>query len=825
MSTENVPHVPLPASQQMLNAVAGPSNNALNPDITNGEPPKKKRGRKSKVVNPEMQAAPLSMEIGPNGELIPSTQEPPAKKRRGPYKTKAPKSAAAETETTGQTSATAAIEAVNTITETPATTGIILVTTASSPATAVEASSSQPPKIRKPYTIRVGPDGKPLSDRFKKRLVTGNLGYVEIVHGSQSAPSDYTESQGEPGPSTLYAAAGAEGDAHGEVDTELDTSRFEGPGGLAAFDAAVGYGDEDFEGEPPLSQIGGSSTGPGTNDHIASGSSTASGSAPNSVAKSKNTKMSEAMKRAWERRRQGQVAEGDDGIPTRPNGASASQSTAEKETRKGGGFSVPGNAIKAATKRWSLQHPTIAPKPSTTGSSAGVLRATSSTPMSLASPKRIISISSGPSRDRESTPVRSMGTELLRHRASSLKPRSSLPLHLTPSRGAWSPVESQEMIINDAPVDEDALDVQCLPETSAPSSSQSSASKGKGAIGKSKAVVHLSKQANRPRSSLPSHLADTRRNGSMGPPPSTERPRLDKGKSVENHPQTPEPSRFIQTRKEKAAMPEVVIRQSRHSLPSERASSVAFSQPSMRGRSMARASLSPVRQSLPPPPSQPRIRLVPEIELVTPRRYLRLSPVRPEPVKAEVSPIRVETRPKARPPPPPKVSHKAKPRPAPTFKPKPKAKRNPPKFLQVVIPIRKRRRANLILMGQYDPFRDDDSEDETRTNRYGHSGLRPKVALPRNSQARSARPQAPEVIVSRFVTRGIETELEERYRPILSESTILKRTSEHECGWKGCDAVLASEWHLKRHVETRRHAAQGIFKAGVCPYASGEMVC
>jgi hypothetical protein len=58
-------------------------------------------------------------------------------------------------------------------------------------------------------------------------------------------------------------------------------------------------------------------------------------------------------------------------------------------------------------------------------------------------------------------------------------------------------------------------------------------------------------------------------------------------------------------------------------------------------------------------------------------------------------------------------------------------------------------------------------------------------------------------------------ELQEPHRSALAEETILKRLCEHECGWKGCDSVLASEWHLRRHIDLRRHAAQGVFRAGV----------
>lgn len=354
------------------------------------------------------------------------------------------------------------------------------------------------------------------------------------------------------------------------------------------------------------------------------------------------------------------------------------------------------------------------------------------------------------------------------------------------------------------------MDVQWLPQPTDDGPGPSG-SKSKGMTGKNKNVVSLSKQK-APRSSLPNNLVDPRLTGNMGPPLSTERTKaVNKGKSVDRNPSTPEPSRFIQTRREKAGLPQVVVRQSRRSLPSERASSATVSQPTP-------ASVSPVRQSL-PPSSQPRIRLVPEIELVTPRRYLRLSPVRPVPAKTEVSPIKVETRAKPKPA-SAAIQSKPKPRPIIRAKPRPGPRRipSPRKHACVVLRIRKRRRADLIDKGIYDPFRDDDSDDEIRTKRYGHSGLRPKVALPRGSHARTAKPQAPDPIVFRFATRGVETELEERYRDVLSESTIMKRTSEQECGWKGCDAVLASEWHLKRHVELRRHAAQGIFKAGVSPF-------
>jgi hypothetical protein len=793
MSTENVPQVPLPPSQQILdNATAGPSTA---PDTIDGQPPKKKRGRKPKTAESATQPAP--MEIGPNGELVPSTQEPPAKRRRGPGKAKLAKIAPAGPDTTGESSAIPDPTVPDTTTDTAMDPAADPTPTAAGSQAAAEGSSSQLPKPRKPYTIRVGPDGTPLSGRFKKRLESGNLGYVEIVHDTQG-PSNYTGSQGDAGPSTLYAAS-ADADALGEVDPDLDIARFEGPDGLAAFDAAIGYRDEDFDGEPTLSQLGGSSTGPGTNGHLGSNAETStSGLAPNSAAKVKNPKRVAGSKLRWEQRRQeaaARLAAVDVSVAGVPSGVST-----DKEGQKRGGFGVPGAATKAANKRWSLQH--IAPA----SGSKSVFRPVSSSPMIISSPKRIISLSSAPTGENN-TPSRSMGSDLLRQRAGSLKPRSSLPLHLTPSRKAMSPVDSQELEVNGSA--DEPMDVLWLPEPT--DDGPSSDSKSKGATGKNKNVVNLSKQK-APRSSLPNHLVDPRLTRNMGPPLSTERPKAsDKGKSVAQTPSTPEPLRFIQTRREKAGLPQVVMRQSRHSLPSQRASSATVSQPNP-------ASVSPVRQSL-LPSSQPRLRLVPEIELVTPRRYLRLSPVRPLPAKTEVSPIKVETRTKPKPlPAPAKIQPKPKPRHIIRTKPKPGPRGIPSsrKHVCVVLHIRKRRRADLIDKGIYDPFRDDDSDDGSRTKRYGHSGLRPKVALPRGSHARTAKPQAPEPIVSRFITRGVENELDERYRDVLSESTILKRTSEQECGWKGCDAVLASEWHLKRHVDLRRHAAQGIFKAGVC---------
>ncbi|EIW68743.1 hypothetical protein TREMEDRAFT_63204 [Tremella mesenterica DSM 1558] len=129
---------------------------------------------------------------------------------------------------------------------------------------------------------------------------------------------------------------------------------------------------------------------------------------------------------------------------------------------------------------------------------------------------------------------------------------------------------------------------------------------------------------------------------------------------------------------------------------------------------------------------------------------------------------------------------------------------------RVVMTISRRRRARLIQAGRYDPFRDDDSDSEGIIHR-GH--LRPKIPLPKTDASRWARPRSPEPIPKRFVHRP-GPNLLEPYRSLLTEDTLPRRAIAHECGWKGCDAVLASEWHLQRHVDLRQHALQGRFAAG-----------
>ncbi len=80
--------------------------------------------------------------------------------------------------------------------------------------------------------------------------------------------------------------------------------------------------------------------------------------------------------------------------------------------------------------------------------------------------------------------------------------------------------------------------------------------------------------------------------------------------------------------------------------------------------------------------------------------------------------------------------------------------------------------------------------------------------------ARTARPSVPDTVPLRFLTRPGPALLEP-FASILHKGSLLRRAVEHPCGWKGCDAVLASEEQLDRHVRVRKHALQGKFLAGV----------
>jgi hypothetical protein len=98
--------------------------------------------------------------------------------------------------------------------------------------------------------------------------------------------------------------------------------------------------------------------------------------------------------------------------------------------------------------------------------------------------------------------------------------------------------------------------------------------------------------------------------------------------------------------------------------------------------------------------------------------------------------------------------------------------------------------------------------------RLAYIPLRPSQPLPRSATARTARPRDPEPLPLRFITRP-GPGLLEPFRSFLTEKCLLRRAVEHRCGWKGCDAVLASEDILRSHVQVRNHAGQGKFMAGV----------
>ncbi|KAK8846774.1 hypothetical protein IAR55_005862 [Kwoniella newhampshirensis] len=151
----------------------------------------------------------------------------------------------------------------------------------------------------------------------------------------------------------------------------------------------------------------------------------------------------------------------------------------------------------------------------------------------------------------------------------------------------------------------------------------------------------------------------------------------------------------------------------------------------------------------------------------------------------------------------------------------PRLVRAPIDRAKVVIPIRRRRREELIQRGCYDAFRDDDSEDETFQKRRAHVSLRPmKITLSRGPHAKSVRPQNPEPVPLRFLYRP-GSGLVEPYASILTEHSVLRRCTEHACGWKGCDAVLGSEDLLRRHVEMRVHAKQGKMQVGISHWIFG----
>lgn len=123
------------------------------------------------------------------------------------------------------------------------------------------------------------------------------------------------------------------------------------------------------------------------------------------------------------------------------------------------------------------------------------------------------------------------------------------------------------------------------------------------------------------------------------------------------------------------------------------------------------------------------------------------------------------------------------------------------------------RKSNIVTRLTEDAFRDDDSDVEEEAKR-AVASLRPVKPLPNRSTARSIRAREPEVVPDRFLHRS-GPEIPSAVQSVLDGSTLLRRSIEHMCGWKGCDAGLGSESLLKKHLSICKHTAEAIFKAPV----------
>jgi hypothetical protein len=42
------------------------------------------------------------------------------------------------------------------------------------------------------------------------------------------------------------------------------------------------------------------------------------------------------------------------------------------------------------------------------------------------------------------------------------------------------------------------------------------------------------------------------------------------------------------------------------------------------------------------------------------------------------------------------------------------------------------------------------------------------------------------------------------------DRTVLQRAKPKPCKWNNCDAMLASEWHLEKHIAVRKHVKEGL---------------
>lgn len=125
----------------------------------------------------------------------------------------------------------------------------------------------------------------------------------------------------------------------------------------------------------------------------------------------------------------------------------------------------------------------------------------------------------------------------------------------------------------------------------------------------------------------------------------------------------------------------------------------------------------------------------------------------------------------------------------------------------VVIPQSRARRQFLIERGGYgecfpadkltpDPERDDYRKPPPRTKRRRRAAVQQAVLL------------QPEPLPQRFLLpSGRAPDIPEDAQHVLQKETLLRRLEHLSCGWNDCDAILASEWHLQRHV--KQHVDDG----------------
>ncbi|KAL1407647.1 hypothetical protein Q8F55_007080 [Vanrija albida] len=141
----------------------------------------------------------------------------------------------------------------------------------------------------------------------------------------------------------------------------------------------------------------------------------------------------------------------------------------------------------------------------------------------------------------------------------------------------------------------------------------------------------------------------------------------------------------------------------------------------------------------------------------------------------------------------------------------------------VVLNISASRRDELIAKGWYDRFRDDDDLPGIYHQKRGLRAaaafgssvmLRPGRGRMYGEVPRQARVREPEALPERFANRPGPAILEP-WASVVNEQSLLNRVNEYPCGWKGCDALLATEALLKKHVAFRAHTAQGAFAAGL----------